>query len=177
MSVQGSDDQIGERGNKCGRIADGGHHFKLFDAEFVSLFAGFDINFMKRFDVFGDEGDGNDQKIFLACAGQPVDGVRERRREPFAAAHLALKAQRVRIFPAAALHHQVDGVGNLLRIRISAFDQAERQSVRAEDDVRAVRIVKMRQRKGDFFGDRLDVERMIEKVFHRVRLAARFRLG
>ncbi len=103
--------------------------------------------------------------------------VRERRREPFAAPDLALKAQRVRVLPAAALHHELYGVRDLPRVGVAALDQAERQSVRAEDDVRAVRLIKMRERQRYFFRDGLNVQRMIEKVFDGVRRAARCPFG
>src|SRR6266699_2326206 len=51
------EDQVRKRGNECRRIAQRRHHFKLFDAEFVRFFAGFDINFVQRLDMFGDERD------------------------------------------------------------------------------------------------------------------------
>ncbi len=90
--------QVGEGGDESGGISDGGHHLKLFDAGFVGLLAGFDVDFVEGFDVLGDEGDGNDEEIFFAGAGEAVDGFDQRGRQPFAAADFALVAEEVRDF-------------------------------------------------------------------------------
>ncbi len=87
----------------------------------------------------------------------------------FAPSHLALVAKRVRVFPPATLHHQTRGLFHVLGVRIPTLDQAERQSVRAENDVRAIGIVKVRESQSNFFDDGLDVQRMVEKLFDHVR--------
>jgi len=51
----------------------------LFDAEFVSFFARFDIDFVKSFDVFGDERNGNNQQLFFSRARELLDCFRQRR--------------------------------------------------------------------------------------------------
>ncbi len=127
ISVERALNQVRERGNKCGRVANGGHHLELFDAALVRLFARFEIDFRKRLDVFRDECDGYYEKIPFACCGECIDRIRQRRREPFAAAYFALKTERVLVFPTAAVHHQLHGFRNLARVRVAALNQAERQ--------------------------------------------------
>ena len=62
----GFPDQVSQGGDEGGRVSNCRHHFKLLDAEFAGLFAGFDVDFVKGLDVFRDERDGNDQQFFFS---------------------------------------------------------------------------------------------------------------
>src|SRR5579871_2694594 len=78
-SLESAENDVLERGYKGGRISHSGHHFKLLDAALAGLFARFDIDLMQGLDVFGDERDGHDQKIFFSRGGQLINGVGQRR--------------------------------------------------------------------------------------------------
>ena len=94
----------------------------------------------------------------------------QRRLEPFLPAHAALVAERVRIGPAAARQHRAHRLLDLPLVRIAALDQAQRQAVRAEDQMHARRIVEMRQAGRDPLRHGLDVQRMRVKLLDDARL-------
>src|SRR6266700_3004076 len=77
----------------------------------------------------------------------------------------ALKAKRVRIRPAAASHYGGDGLFDLALVRIAARDQAQRQAVGAEDELRVAAIGEARQGGFDVAYERLDILRMQVKFF------------
>jgi hypothetical protein len=69
MDLGGADEQS-EGGHEFGRIVERGHHLKLLDASGQGMLACLDIDFVQRLDVFGDEGDGDDQQMPLAFPRQ-----------------------------------------------------------------------------------------------------------
>src|SRR5216683_1561025 len=64
--AQGAENDIGQCGNECGRVAHGGHHLELLDAQLERLLAGLNIDFVQGFDVLCDECDRDDEEVFYA---------------------------------------------------------------------------------------------------------------
>jgi hypothetical protein len=64
------------------------------------------------------------------------------------------------IWPAATSHHGGDGFFNLALVGIAASNEAERQSVRAENEMYFAAIGKTRERHFDLVNNRLDILRM-----------------
>src|SRR5690242_18542530 len=75
----------------------------------------------------------------------------------------------MRVFPAAALPDKSDSLLHMPGVRIAALDEAQRQSMGAENDVRATGFLEVRKRKINFLDNRLDVERMVEELFDDLR--------
>ena len=98
-------DEVGESADKSGGIVERWHHTKFGDAEGLGLFARFDIDFVQRLDVFGDEGYGDDEHAAYAGVREFLDGLGERWLEPFLLTDAALVAQSVRILPGAAFSY------------------------------------------------------------------------
>ena len=82
----------------------------------------------------------------------------KRRLQPLAGPYFALVAEAVPIAPSAALHQQFDGLFNLPLIGIAFFDHRNRNAVRAENDLRVLRVRESCQRLVYLLDQRLQVE-------------------
>src|SRR3954451_8253446 len=71
-----------------------------------------------------------------------------------------MRARPAWTLPCTAFAHQPYSLLDLPRIRIALFDQAHRQSMRAEDQVNARAIRELPQHRADSLHHRLDVQRM-----------------
>ena len=127
---------------------------------------------MQRFDVLGHKRNGHYQHFFHAFVPQLLNRHRQRRLQPFVRPDPALVAQQMNLRPAvvllrAQLAHQPHRFFDLFRIRIAFFDQAHRQSVRAENQMNPRAIWKLPQNRTDALHQRLNVKRVIVKVINR----------
>src|SRR5258708_19382462 len=125
---------------------------------------------MQGFDVFGDEGDGDDEHLFYAFVAEFVEGADEGRLEPFGRADFALEAEEMRARPVeeflrAAFADEAHGLLNVTGVRIAVFNQAHWQAVRAEDEMNARAVRKLSQAFANVGDERLDVERVVEERF------------
>ena len=105
------------------------------------------------------------RRCFFPSRGRTFERVRERRLEPFLPANAALEAEQVGVRPAAASHHGGDGFLHVPLIWIAALDEAERQAVRAENELHLAAISETRERGFDIADERLDILRMHVKFF------------
>src|SRR6266403_72957 len=125
---------------------------------------------MQGFDVFGDEGDGDDEHLFYAFVAEFVEGADEGGLEPFGRADFALEAEEMRARPVgeflrSAFADEAHGLLNVARVRIAIFNQAHWQAVRAEDEMNARAVRKLSQAFANVGDQRLDVQRVIEEMF------------
>src|SRR6266446_2236053 len=161
--------EILERGNKQWRITHGGHHAKSFDAQLGRFLAGFDVDFVERFDVLGDERDGRDEHLLDAFVSQPFDRLRQRGLKPLCRTDAALIAKHARLRPArkllcAQFAHETYRLLDLLWIGVALFDQAHRQTMRAEHQMNPRTVRKLPQYRSNPLDQRLNIERMIVKI-------------
>src|SRR5258708_8317338 len=82
---------------------------------------------MQGFDVFGDEGDGDDEHLFYAFVAEFVEGADEGRLEPFGRADFALEAEEMRARPVgeflrSAFADEPHGLLNVARVSIAIFN-------------------------------------------------------
>lgn len=126
--------------------------------------AGFDVDFVEGFDVFGEEGNGDDEDAPDAVASHFFDGAGERRLKPFLRAHFALEAEDVGIGPGAGLADEVDCGGDVLRIRVALLYQRHGEAVGAEDEMDAGGIWKRGEDGVDALDDGGDVAGMVVKM-------------
>ena len=146
----GAEDQVLEGGNEGGGIAYGGHHAEAGDAGFFGVGAAVDIDFVECFDVFGDEGNGDDHGLLDAFVAEFFESGEEARLEPFGGAYFALEAEHVDFGPVgitrgALFANEANGFGNVLGIWIALFDEAHREAVGAEEKMDARGIRKLAQ--------------------------------
>ena len=114
----------------------------------LRFLARFNINFVQRFDMLGDERDGHHKHLLYAFPAQALDRFGERRMQPLRWSDAALVAQEMNLWPRGVLlrsqlAYQAHRLFNLLRIGITFFDQAHRQPVRAENKMNARAIWKL----------------------------------
>src|SRR5579863_6248117 len=129
------------------------------------MLARFNVDLVQRFDVFGDERDRDDQQMLLPFPRQDFERLRQRGFEPLLPADPALEAKQVRVRPSAASHHGGDSFLDLALVWIAALDEAERQAVRAENEVHFAAIIETRERRFDIAHECLDILRMHVKFF------------
>ena len=86
-----AEDEVFECADEEGRVADGGHHAETLDAPFFGVTAAIDVDFVKSFDVLGDERDGHNEGFLHAFVTETFQAAQERGLEPFGGAHLALE--------------------------------------------------------------------------------------
>jgi hypothetical protein len=166
----GAEDEVFQGGDEGGGIADGGHHAETRDARFFGVGAAVDIDFVKGFDVFGDERDGNDHGFLHAFVAEFFERAEEGRLKPFRGADLALVAEKVRFGPVrkargALFADEANGFGNVLGIRVALFDEAHGQPVSAEEKMNARSVGKLAKAFADVGDQRFDVEGMIVESF------------
>ena len=166
--AEGAEDEVGKGGNEAGGVAESGSHLELLNAEAGDFFAGFDIDFVESFNVFGDEGDGDNEDVARAGAGELVERAGEGRLEPFLAADFALITKRVGIGGetpgGGALQDESRGGFDLALIGVALLDEAYGEAVGAEDDMDVGGPVEMGEAQGNAVTDGVDVARMIVEI-------------
>ncbi len=167
---RGAQDQIFQGFDEDGGVAYGGHHAVEGDAVFFCVGAALNIDFVKGFDVFGDEGDGDDEHFFNAFVPETLEGGNERWFEPFGGANSALVTEEMDAgpvwkFAGALFTDQANGFGYLRGIGIALFHETHRQAVGAEDQMDARTVWKLTQDFADVVYECLDIERVIIEMF------------
>src|SRR5690242_15993882 len=76
-AADGAKDRVGKGPNEERRIIQGRHHVEVVHAERFGLLASLDVDLVKRFDVLGEEGNGNHQHPLDAFTRHFRDGARE----------------------------------------------------------------------------------------------------
>ena len=156
---------------KEGESLDGGHHAEAGDAGFFGVGAAVDIDFVESFDVFGDEGNGDDHGLLDAFVAEFFESGEETGLKPFGGAYFALEAEHVDFGPVgvtrgALFANEANGFGNVLGIGIALFDEAHREAVGAEEKMNARGVGKLAQAFADVGDESFDVQRMIVKGFN-----------
>ena len=166
----GAEDEVFESADKKGGVSDRGHHAITLDPGFFGVEAAVDIDFVKRFDVFGDEGDRNDHGFLDALVAECVEGFDEGGFEPFGRAHSALETENARFGPVgvaggAEFVDKANRFVDVLWIGVPFFDEAHGDGVSAKDEMNPRGIRKLAEALADIVDEGLNVERVVVETF------------
>src|SRR5208283_3904965 len=170
VDFDGAKDEVLKGGDEGRGIAYGGHHAEALDAPLFCVGATIDVDFVEGFDVFGDEGNGDDHGFFYAVVAQFFQRAEEGGFEPFGRADFALVAELVNLRPVgkaprALFAHEANGFVDVLGIGIALFDEAHGKAVGTEEEMNPGGIGKLAKTLADVGDEGLDVERMIVEIF------------
>lgn len=165
-----AEDQVLQGGDEGWGIAYGRHHAEAGDAGFLGVGATVDIDLVESFDVFGDEGDGDDHGFLDAFVTEFFESGEEARLEPFGGADFALEAKHVDSGPVgvtrgALFADEANRFDYMFWIWIALFDEAHREAVGTEEKMDARGIGKLAQAFADVGDECFDVQRMIVEGF------------
>jgi len=127
VDFRGAEDELLEAFDEEGGVAYGGHHAVALDAGFFGVGAAFDVDFVQGFDVFGDEGDWDDEHLFYAFVAEFVERGYKGGLEPLGRADLALETKEMDARPVgkllrAAFTDEANRFADVAGVGITVFD-------------------------------------------------------
>lgn len=94
----------------------------------LQIVAIFDVQFMKCFNVFIDEGNRNNDKVFDSSFCVPFHSIICLRRQPLKRSNFGLPDKSVGILELQLVHHSQDCGSNFRRIRVSTINHLRREA-------------------------------------------------